>query len=67
MLLPFSETSTKVALPSVKLVYETFLSQSDDRDSTLLDRLFLLFPMIKTALFVKIFELQRNLGELKLY
>ena len=60
-----SETSTKVALPWVKLVSEAFSSLSDDWDSILIERLFLLFPMMKTILGVNIIELQRYLGEMK--
>ena len=60
MILTFSETSTKVALLSVKIVSEVFSSLSEDCDSTFLERLFILLPTVKTMLSSKIFELQRT-------
>ena len=61
----FSETSTKVAVPCVKLVSERFSSLSENCVSTLLERLLLLFPVVKTVLNAKIFKSQNNRVESK--
>ena len=53
-------------IPCHLLVSGVFSSLSEDLDSIRLERLFLLFPMVKTVLCVKIFEIQRYLGEMKL-
>ena len=67
MLLTLSETTTKDALPWVKRVSETLLSLYENSDSTLVERLFLLIPLMKTTLGAKMFELQKTVQCRKLY